>query len=127
MADEKEESFAAMFEREKMPAKRPRMPRVGDRIEGVVVRVGKDSVFVELDGKRQAFLETVELGGDLPKEGDTIAATVVEADEMRGIVRLGRSMGRPGSIAELEQARAAGLGVDGKITGVNKGGLEVDV
>ncbi len=127
MADEKEESFAAMFEREAMPAKRPRMPRVGDRIEGVVVRVGKDSVFVELDGKRQAFIESVELGGDLPKEGDTIAATVVEADEKRGIVRLGRTMGRPGNVAELEQARAAGLAIEGKITGVNKGGLEVDV
>jgi small subunit ribosomal protein S1 len=132
MADEKEDSFAAMFEREAAkPAKRARMPRVGDRIEGVVVQVGKDTVFVELDGKRQAFFEAAELRGDdgtiSVKEGDTIGANVVEVDEKAGIVRLGKSLGRPGSLAELEQAKASGLAIEGKVTGVNKGGLEVDV
>mgnify|MGYP000969138021 CR=1 FL=1 len=125
-----EGSFAAMFEAESQP-KRARVPRVGDRIEGVVVHIGADSVFVELDGKRQAFFEAVELrapdGTISVKEGDKVAAQVIEVDEARGVVRLGRSFGKASNVAALEQAKAAGLAVDGKVTGVNKGGLEIDL
>ncbi|WP_394850088.1 S1 RNA-binding domain-containing protein [Pendulispora brunnea] len=129
-----EDSFAAMFERE-APAmgnrKRGGAPRVGAKVDGVVVQVGRDSVFVELDGKRQAFFDAAELrapdGTISVKEGDRVTAQVVESDDAKGIIRLGRSMGKPGSLAALEQARESGLGVEGKVTGVNKGGLDVDV
>jgi small subunit ribosomal protein S1 len=104
---------------------------VGDKLEAVVVRVGKDAVFVELDGKQQAFLDTAELrspeGTIDIKEGDTIAARVVEVDLGRGVVRLGGTLGRPGSLAAIEQARDAQVAVDGKVSGINKGGLEVDI
>jgi small subunit ribosomal protein S1 len=129
----KEDSFAAMFEQQaaRPQEKRRRTLRVGDRLEAVVVHVGKDAVFVELDGKQQAFLEASDLMGDdgavTVKEGDTVAAHVIEVDDKRGVVRLGRSMGRPGSLAAIEQARESGVAIDGKVTGVNKGGLEVDV
>ncbi|HWL84636.1 MAG TPA: S1 RNA-binding domain-containing protein [Polyangiaceae bacterium] len=128
---EEENSFAAMFEREAPAMKRGRTPRVGDRVEGTVVQIGRDSVFVELDGKRQAFFEALELrapdGTMSVREGEKVTAHVVEVDEGKGIIRLGRSLGKPGSLAALEQAKASGLGVDGKVTGVNKGGLDVDV
>jgi small subunit ribosomal protein S1 len=48
-------------------------------------------------------------------------------NDEQGVVRLGRSLGKPGSVAALEQAKLSGLGVDGKVTGVNKGGLEVEL
>ena len=131
---ENEDSFAAMFEREASALgnrKRGGAPRVGAKVEGVVVQVGRDSVFVELDGKRQAFFDSAELrapdGTISVKEGDRVTAQVVESDDQKGIIRLGRSMGKPGSVAALEQARQSGLGVEGKVTGVNKGGLDVDV
>jgi small subunit ribosomal protein S1 len=128
--DAKEDSFAAMFEREQAPARKKRL-RVGDRLQATVVQVGRDSVFVELDGKQQAFLEIADVrdaeGNVTVKEGDTVTAHVVDVDESRGIVRLGKSMGRPGNLAALEQARDAKLAVSGKVTGVNKGGLEIDL
>ncbi|WP_394829509.1 S1 RNA-binding domain-containing protein [Pendulispora albinea] len=133
MSSEKEDSFAALFEREAAtaPKKRGKTPRVGDRVEGLVVQIGRDSVFVELDGKRQAFFEASELrapdGTVSVAEGEKVSAHVVEVDEGRGIIRLGRSLGKPGSLAALEQSKASGLGVEGKVTGVNKGGLDVDV
>lgn len=132
MTIEKDDSFAAMFEREAAaPAKKRRTPRVGERVNGVVVQLGRDTVFVELEGRIQAFIEADELRDDhgelTVKEGETITANVVEVDESRGHVRIGRSMGKPGSIAALEQAKASGLGVEGKVTGVNKGGLEVEL
>lgn len=127
------DSFAALFEEGQgaaTPARRKRV-RVGDRLEAVVVQIGRDLVFVELDGKQQAFIEVAEVrdldGTVNVKEGDTIRAHVVEVDEARGTVRLGRSIGRPGNLAAIEQAKETGVAVEGKVTGVNKGGLEVDL
>jgi small subunit ribosomal protein S1 len=133
--EKKEDTFAALFEAEAHQAKGAqttrRRPRVGDRLEAVVVQVGRDTVFLELDGKQQAIFEASELrdpdGTMTVKEGDKIAAQVVEVDDRRGIVRLGRSVGKPGSAAALEQAKEAMLPVEGKVTGVNKGGIEVDI
>ena len=131
MTPEKEDSFAAMFEEQTVAPRKRRAIRVGDRLDAVVIQVGRDAVFVELDGKQQAFLEAAEvreLDGTINmKVGDKITAHVVEVNDEQGVVRLGRSLGKPGSVAALEQAKAAGLGVEGKVTGVNKGGLEVEL
>ncbi|MCA9590431.1 MAG: S1 RNA-binding domain-containing protein [Myxococcales bacterium] len=125
------DSFAAMFEREGGAPKRQRRIAIGERVEGVVVQVGRDAVFVEIDGKRQAFMELEELrdahGEVTVKVGDTLTAHVVEVDEARSVIRLGRSMGKPGDVAGLEVAKESGVAVDGKVTGVNKGGIEVEV
>jgi len=129
----KDESFAALFESQAQAQqpRRARKLRVGDKVEGVVVRVGKESVFVELDDKQQAFIETAELrspdGEVTVKEGDVLGARVIELDEAQGVVRLGRSLGKPGSLAAIEQARAARIAIEGKVTGINKGGLEIDL
>jgi len=56
-----------------------------------------------------------------------VRAHVVEVDERRSVIRLGRSIGKPGSLAAVEQAKESGVAVEGKVTGVNKGGLEVDL
>ena len=132
MSPEKEDSFAAMFEQQPVAPRKRRAIRVGDRVDAIVIQVGRDAVFVEIvDGKVQAFLEAAELREDdgtmSVKVGDKLNAHVVEVNEEEGVLRLGRSLGKPGSIAALETARAAGLGVDGKVTGVNKGGLEVEL
>jgi small subunit ribosomal protein S1 len=134
-SDDKQDSFAAMFEAAEGAATRqptrPRRVRVGDRLDAVVIQLGRDSVFVELDGKQQAFIETAELreeDGSVPYAiGDVIRAHVVEVDEERGVVRLGKSMGKPGSTAAIEQAKESGVAVEGKVTGVNKGGLEIEL
>jgi small subunit ribosomal protein S1 len=128
--DDKQPSFAALFEGS-APVRRARNPRVGDRLEAVVVHIGRDAVFVELDGKQQAFLDVAELraedGSMTVRVGDRVSAYVVEVDHQKSSVRLGRSMGRGGGVAALEQAKASRLAVEGKVTGVNKGGLDVDI
>jgi small subunit ribosomal protein S1 len=129
--DKPGDSFAALFEQNssKTPA-RGRSYRIGERIDATVARVGKDAVFVELDGKRQAWIDGAELraeDGTLPfKVGDSIAASVVEIDRS-GNIRLGRSMGKANNLAALETARDAGVAIEGKVVTVNKGGFEVDL
>jgi small subunit ribosomal protein S1 len=96
----------------------------------VVIKVGRDTVFVELEGKQQAFLEAIDLreadGSMLVKEGERVHAHVVEVSQENGI-RLAKSLGKPGNLAGIEQARAARLPVEGKVTAVNKGGVEVEL
>jgi small subunit ribosomal protein S1 len=52
---------------------------------------------------------------------------VIEVDQKSGSVRLGRSIGRPGNMSAIESAKESGVAIEGKVTGVNKGGLEVDL
>jgi small subunit ribosomal protein S1 len=133
--EETQDSFAALFEAQsqgqRATAARRKRVRVGDRLEAVVIQVGRDVVFVEIDGKQQAFIEAVELrnpDGTLDlKEGDKVRAHVVEVDEARGSIRLGRTLGKPGSLAAIEQAKESGVAVEGKVVAVNKGGLEVEL
>jgi small subunit ribosomal protein S1 len=137
MPDKPSDSFAALFEAESRGRndKRARPPALGERCRAEVVQIGKDAVFVELlqegsFGKRaQAYLNHDDVRGPdgqlSVKVGDVLEAVVVE---QRGSeLRLGRSMGRPQGAEELERAFQAGVAVEGKVTGVNKGGPEVEV
>lgn len=138
MSDDQADSFAALFERtsastgaEGSANRRKKGPKPGDRIEGVVVKVGTESVFIELDGKQQAFLDASELrapdGTMTVKEGDVVRGVVLEVDDQQGYVRVGKTMGRATNLAALELAKAGDMPVVGKVTGVNKGGLEVEI
>jgi small subunit ribosomal protein S1 len=126
-----DDSFAALFEAQGKSAAARKKVRVGETLEAVIVQIGKDTVFVELDGKQQAMIERVELNNsdgsiDL-NVGDTVRAKVLSVDDQTGAVRLGKSLGRATDLASFELARETGAGVEGKVTGVNKGGVEVDL
>ncbi|MEO8876189.1 MAG: S1 RNA-binding domain-containing protein [Polyangiaceae bacterium] len=131
MSDSKAGSFAALFEQTAEKPKRTRAVRVGDRVDAVVIKVGRDTVLVELEGKIQAFLESTDLreadGTMLVKEGERVHAHVVEVNKETGEIRLAKSLGKPGNLAGIEQARSARLPVDGKVIAVNKGGVEVEI
>ena len=74
MSDEdNEDSFAAMFEKTARPAAKRRGLRVGDRLDAVVVQVGRDTVFVELDGKRTENDRTFAGANPGPVSGATIS------------------------------------------------------
>jgi small subunit ribosomal protein S1 len=72
-----------------------------------------------------------EVGGVQPrvlvKVGDVIDGVVVETNSRAGGIRLSRSMGKPAGLAELETAYAVRMPVEGEVTAVNKGGLEVEI
>jgi len=126
------DSFAALFEAQGADAQKGhRKVRVGEMLQAIVVQIDKETIFVELDAKRQAMLDIAEMrsaDGTLDvKVGDTIRARVVSIDEKSGAVRLGRSFGKTGDIAQIEQARDSGVAIEGKVSGVNKGGIEVDL
>jgi small subunit ribosomal protein S1 len=132
--DAPDEDFAAMFAASEKAAGRARRPRlaIGDRVRGRIVSVGQEVTVLDLDGGGEGTLETLELrdaSGQLAaKVGDTLDARVVAMGERQGFYVLRRGAGHgPGGRTSLAEAATTGLPVEGVITGVNKGGLEVDV
>jgi small subunit ribosomal protein S1 len=83
--DPPDESFAALFEQTGRAAPAARGPRPGDVLDVVVVQVGKEAVFVELDGRRQGYIEAVDVrapDGTIPVAvGARLRARVTEVGE----------------------------------------------
>jgi small subunit ribosomal protein S1 len=101
----KDESFAALFEAKGQATPRRRGWRTGETVDAVVLQVGRDAVFVELEGHGQGFIEATDLqaadGALKVAVGDRLRARVVSVDREQG-VRL---------VPTVEAAVAAGAAV----------------
>jgi small subunit ribosomal protein S1 len=101
----------------------------GQVVKGRVVQISDDSVFIDIQEKGEAIIARAELEdeqGNLEVGvDDEVEATVVSAD---GEIRLSRKLLKGMKArALLENAVANGLPVEGKVSGVIKGGYEVAV
>jgi small subunit ribosomal protein S1 len=132
MADK--EDFATLlgqFERSHAGAEKGG-PKVGDRVRGVVVSISGDHAYVSLGAKSEGAIELAELSdgdGNLTVSvGDSIDSVVSGKDETTGMLLLGSQQGRRmhGS-DELERAFEDQVPVEGLVSGVTKGGVEVQI
>ncbi len=128
-----EEDFAAMLaEYEQSTPQRRTSLKVGEIVQGTVISIGDDAVFVELGSKSEGMLDLDQVmnseGELIVKVGDSIEARVVDTGAKSGCVVLRRSMAKgPDARDELAQAFEHGMPVEGVITGTNKGGVEVQI
>lgn len=129
-----QEDFRALlgqFERQHAgKAKRP--PQVGDLVHGTVASIGRDHVYVSLGIKSDAVIgieDVTDPDGNLTlKVGDPVDMIVSAVDADSGTLVLGAQHGRRvHGTAGLEQAYSQHLPVEGQVTGVTKGGLEVEI
>ena len=133
MSSSEDEDFAALFAASEQAARKERRVRPGDVVRGRVIAVGATTAFVELGGKAEGAIDVNEFRdpetGDVAlKEGDDVEATVVDDGTRSGSIVLKRVAGRGGHVpGELEQAFAAGIPVEGVVTGENKGGFDVQL
>src|SRR5260221_12728169 len=125
MADD-DDDFAAMFaESEKGKPKSAKRPRVGDRVKGTVITIGKDAVFVDIGGKAEGQLDRSQVsdpdGKLLVKIGDLVEAGV--ANDAGGVLQLRTKLARgPEARADLAQAFELGIPIDRRVTEDVKGG-----
>jgi small subunit ribosomal protein S1 len=108
---------------------RKAMPRVGEKVKGKIFQLGAETAFLTI-GKHEAMLELDELKDEegilRHGVGEEVEAYVVETGA-KGIL-LSRKLSRDAaSLTMLAEARLSGLPVEGVVTKVNKGGLEVSV
>jgi small subunit ribosomal protein S1 len=134
---EEKKGFAeilAEFEHD-APKKKREEPAVGGKVSGKILSIGEEWIFVDLGGKSEGRIAAAELkdaeGNLTVKEGDTLEATVTGTDPESGALLLKRKAGGKGKrtevSAEIKQAYESGLPVEGLVTGLNKGGAEVQV
>jgi small subunit ribosomal protein S1 len=144
MADQQteNESFAqdfaqALAEFEQQGGEKREDPPAGAKVTGTVLSIGEETAFVDLGTKSEAVIETAQLkdaeGNLTVHVGDSIDATVASADPEAGLQLRKRAASgggggkNPEAAAEIKMAWQHGLPVEGVVSGINKGGAEVQV
>jgi small subunit ribosomal protein S1 len=95
------------------------------RVNGRVVRVHRDNIFVELPGMNQGAIPVKHFADAWPEPGTVLDVIVGRFNADEGLYELSPSGGAidVGDWSDVSE----GIAVDAKVTGHNKGGLEVEV
>lgn len=112
-------------------------PAIGTKVNGKVLSLGEEWVFVDIGSKSEARIAAADLkdaeGNLTVKEGDALEATVTGTDPENGALVLRRKAGGGKGkkaaevVPEIRQAYENGLPLEGLVTGLNKGGAEIQV
>jgi len=121
------EDFAAMLAEHGTP--RSLKLNIGDKVHAKIIHIGADDVFCELSPTQEGSIPRLELcdkEGELAvRVGDAVDAFVVANRE--GVV-LSKKLGRDSvDLDGLMDAAHTQMPVEGLVTGVNKGGLDVAI
>jgi ribosomal protein S1 len=104
----------------------PRVVQAGREMRpGKIVSVGPTDIFIEFGPKELGVLSRLQypVEAEVPKVGDTVEVVVQQRDADGLIV-----CARPGAVQKADwELLEAGQTVEAKVTGVNKGGLELEV
>ena len=104
--------------------------QIGEEVFGRVTAVLEEAIMVDLSGKALAIFDRREMADDdlLPNEGDRFLASVHQDGLRGGLVVLTRKPLREEESKPLvEAALKEGKLVQGLVTGVIKGGVDVDI
>jgi small subunit ribosomal protein S1 len=123
-----ETSFAELFESSSETPGRKLF--LGDKVSGKVLKVSKDTIFVDLGGKSEGIAgitEFLDKDGNLSlREGDWVEMRVAS---IRDGIHLTKGMKVQGAdtLEILRDAKENLIPVEGRISNVIKGGFEVDL
>jgi len=126
-AEEPQEDFASLFE----ASERSQDMRIqrDTKVEGTIVSIGEEWVFVDIGAKSEGTIAREELLDDnrefQAKVGDPVTAYVVSTRE--GEILLSRKMTAAASDDAIRGAHRSGVPVEGLVTEERKGGYSVAV
>ncbi len=112
------------------PAPALPMPEIGQRLHAKVVSIGEETTLLDYGGRAEATIDTRHLRDAQGKPsvgvGQSIEAYVISNSE--GIV-LAPSMTPAANeaLSVIREAAASGVPISGKVSGVNAGGLDIDL
>jgi small subunit ribosomal protein S1 len=122
-----EENFAELLEAFS-PGTRTET-RIGDRVKGRVISIGKDTVFVDTGMKIDAVVDRGELLDSDQNltcaEGDELELYVTAVGENE--IRLSRAISGIGGTQLLREAHQKSAPVEGKVKETCKGGFHIDI
>jgi small subunit ribosomal protein S1 len=101
------------------------IPQKGFRL-GKIISIGKDDAFIDFGGKSQGVVSLVQfLDREPPQVGEELEFHVERYDEREGLLICSRKGATASSVSW--ETLEIGQVIEGTVTGMNKGGLEVDV
>ena len=106
------------------PAGEPKPASTAGVRRGRVLAIEARSVLIDLGGKSQGVIPLEQFDDSPPKVGDTVEGIFDRYDGAEGLVHLSR---RGAVAAAAWETLAEGQILEGRVTGVNKGGLELEV
>ena len=101
-------------------------PQSGQMVEGTVVQVTNDYVYVDIGDKSEGLIPVEEFAEDLPKEGDKVQA-LLTGHNSSGPVLSKKKADSKRYLKEIQQAYKDKTPVDGKVAKIVKSGYEVDL
>jgi len=121
-----EDDFGSLFEQSL------KSPRPGDVVTGRVVRIGRDTVTVDIGYKSEGQIPVAEFStrelGVTVQEGDQVDVYFEATDTESGEIFLSRQKAEQFKVwREIEKAFERDGAVEGTIVGKVKGGLRVDI
>ena len=126
-SDEEQESFASLLDSYSPSAERDL--RVGDRMVGKIISIGKDTVFIDTGTKIDGAVDMAELtdksGELLLKEGDEVELFIVALSEDE--IKLSKAISGIGGLYMLREAHAKAVPVEGRVLETCKGGFRVEI
>ena len=110
----------------RQPVKDPSAPPAGKGVRtGRIISIQGDDIFIDMGGKSQGVLSASQFEDEpLPAEGDTIEVTIEGYKGDEGLLLLSR---QGAVMAAAWETLEEGQILEGRVTGHNKGGLELDI
>jgi small subunit ribosomal protein S1 len=112
----------------------PQRHRTGDTVEGEIVSIDDEGLVVSVGLKTEGMVPVIEMRTLTPEErgglqvGDRMRFTVVQGERGSEMAVLSLDRARQAQRwADLQGHLSSGETITGKVTGYNRGGLEVDV
>lgn len=101
-------------------------PEAGNLVEGTVVQISDDYVYVDIGDKSEGLIPVEEFAGDLPKVGDKVQA-LLSGHNANGPVLSKKKADSKRYLKEIQAAWKEKKPIDGVIAKVVKSGYEVDL
>ena len=101
-------------------------PETGNLVEGTVVQITNDYVYVDIGDKSEGLIPVEEFADNLPKEGDKVQA-LLTGHNSSGPVLSKKKADSKRYLKQIQQASKDKTPVDGKIVKLVKSGYEVDL
>jgi small subunit ribosomal protein S1 len=125
---EEKESFEELLKASSEGPGRKLFP--GDKVSGKVLKVSKDTIFVDLGGKSEGLADIQEFldkkGNLTIKQGDQVEMRVASIRDGIHLTK-GMKVQGPDSLDILREAKENLIPVEGRVKGTVKGGFEIDL
>jgi len=102
------------------------VPEAGQMVEGIVVQITEDYVYVDIGDKSEGLIPVKEFAEGLPVEGDTVRALLIGHDK-NGPVLSKKKADSKRFLKEIQQAAKDKTPVNGTIVKLVKSGYEVNL